>query len=142
MSPGPTGQNVLDPQQPIYALASVHVDEDAANALADEILIPGQTELKFSSLRGSARGREGVIAAFESGLLDHGSARVTPVHKPFMVVAKLFDRLIEPEFHERGIDLYSAGGHMVFVNMLYRYGSAGCGIQRLAALLNLCGNGT
>jgi hypothetical protein len=132
---GNTGENLLDQEQPIYCLASVHVDESDAEALAADILLKGQTELKFGSLRGSRRGRTAILAALTSGLLEPGSARVTPVHKRFMVIAKLFDDLIEPEFYERGIDLYDGGGHLALANLLYRRGPQACGVDRWEPLL-------
>jgi hypothetical protein len=71
-----------------------------------------------------------------TGFLDPGSARVTPVHKRFMVVAKLFDELIEPEFYERGIELYDYAGHLALANLLYRRGPVACGADRWERLLS------
>jgi hypothetical protein len=133
---GNTGDHLLDPAQPVYALASVHLDEGRAAALVDEVrpaTISG--ELKYSVLRRSRVGREAVARVIESDLVQPGQARISPMHKPFAVVARLFDYAMEPTLHNGGFDIYDRGFHIAFANMLWRGGKAACGSERWETLI-------
>jgi hypothetical protein len=90
---GNTGENLLDQLQPIYCLASVHIDESKAEALAKDLLLKGQKELRFASLRGSRRGREAIVAALTSWcviVLDHEPADT--FFPPIAVLDERWDR--------------------------------------------------
>ena len=132
---GNTGDNLLDEAQPVFCLGSVCSDESDAGALIADVLPDGRPELHFSQLRESAAGRRALLAALESQLIQPGLARVTPMHKPFAVVARFFDYVIEPSLYERGLDVYDASIQTDFANALYRRGPAACGRELWDELL-------
>ena len=103
---GHTGENLLDPVQPIYALAGVRMDEAEAQVAVANALGRTQkstTELKFSSLRRSNVGRKNVLALLDDVKLTPDAAAIIVVHKPWMVAAKLIDELVEPRMLAKGI---------------------------------------
>ena len=63
---GNSGANLLDPEQPVFALASLRVSDD----LAAEILCDTAKELKFNRLRRSADGRQKVLRILNSELAN------------------------------------------------------------------------
>lgn len=101
---GSTGENLLDPAQPLYVLASVFLGRDEAHELVGD----GRRELHFAEARNSEAGRARVLEVLNSQLLSSDKVRVAAVHKPFMVTAKMVDLLAEPVLHEAGLDLYSS----------------------------------
>jgi len=102
---GNTGANLLDPHQPVFALASVSLqDRDARHLLGNG----GQTsEVKFSRLRRTPEGRRRILRAISQ--LDPSDIKVVLVHKPFMITAKIIDLLLEPMFRANGYDGLSDG---------------------------------
>src|SRR3954451_20063163 len=96
---GHTGENLLDVDQPVYALAGLRMDVSTAEAAVSRAL--GRTqknvrELKFSSLRKSNVGRKNILAVLHDIKLTPDDAAIIVVHKPWMVAAKLVDELVEP----------------------------------------------
>lgn len=103
---GHTGENLLDSQQPVYALAAIRVDVARAEQVVSDALGRAQkttTELKFSSLRKSSVGRANILTLLEDLQLKTDDAAIVVVHKPWMVAAKLIDELVEPRMLARGI---------------------------------------
>lgn len=132
---GNTGDNLLDREQPIYTLASIHAAEADAAGLIGEVAPNEGRELKYSSLRRSRAGRETVVRILESELLKPGRARVTAMHKPFSTVARLFDYLMEPTLHRGGMEVYERDLHIAYANILWRRGAPACGEARWERLL-------
>lgn len=108
---GNTGPDLLNRRQPIFALASVRLDD----ALAREVLAPVSTdaaEAKFSVLRQDPEGRERILAVLRSDLITPETARVSVFHKPYTTVAKMVDLLMEPGFYKRDMgDEFRTDGH-------------------------------
>jgi Protein of unknown function (DUF3800) len=132
---GNTGDNLLDETQPVCALASLHLADADAEALVAEVLPSGRRELHFAQLRGSGEGRRAILQVLDSALINWRSARITAMHKPFAVVARFFDYIIEPTIYERGRDVIAAGTQLDFPNVLYRRGPAACGEELWQELL-------
>jgi hypothetical protein len=124
---GNTGDNLLDEAQPVCSLASVCVDEDAAAALVADCIPAGRLELHFADLRNSGEGRRAILRVLDAKMINPHTSRVTPMHKPFAVVARFFDYIIEPTIYERGRDVYADGMQRDFPNVLYRRGPEACG---------------
>ncbi|GAA2064208.1 hypothetical protein GCM10009801_08660 [Streptomyces albiaxialis] len=125
---GNSGQNLLDPGQPIFALAGVHLkDETAADIVAEVCsrLPATQGEPKYGSLAKATRGREALLWAFAQ--LSVGSVRAMPVHKPFMVMTKMVDLLMEPLAAVTGFNLYEGQQHLALADMMHVCGTAGLG---------------
>lgn len=112
---GNTGDNLLDEKQPIFTLASVDIEADAAAALLPD----DARELHFKTARKSARGRAAILRVLGSDALTPDSVRAQVVHKPFTVVAKMVDVLVEPLAASNGIDLHADGAHRALTNLLF-----------------------
>ena len=104
---GNTGSHLLDPQQPVFALAATSLGTEAAKALVAPLLSASQTEAKYSVLRRSSRGQTALVALFESPLLTPEVASVVMTDKRYYLATQLVDKLIEPPLYEAGIDLYA-----------------------------------
>ncbi|MFJ9551105.1 DUF3800 domain-containing protein [Streptomyces erythrochromogenes] len=118
-----SGQNLLDPDQPVFTVAGVHLADELAAAIVDEVrsqLPPTQGEPKYGSLARSSRGRKALTRAFEQ--LPPGSTRSFVVNKSFMVMTKLVDTLVETRAHADGYNLYENGEALALANLLHMAG--------------------
>jgi hypothetical protein len=133
---GNTGENLLYDTQPIFTLAAVHLDHGVAAQLIEETSPGGQPagELKFSRLRRSADGRQQILDILSSGVLTPETARVTVLHKPYMVTAKMIDILVEPGFFERGLDFHANDGALRWPNTMHEQAPSDLGEQLWAEL--------
>ncbi|MCK4819484.1 DUF3800 domain-containing protein [bacterium] len=112
---GNSGANLLDSEQPVFVLASVYLSSDETANLID----PNSDEMKFSKLRRSSIGRRKIIEILNSELLIDEKSLISGFHKPYMIITKMVDLLIEPMFYESGIDLYVRGANIALSNMLF-----------------------
>lgn len=124
---GNTGQNLLDPAQPVFALASVLLSDEDARSLLALATPPGASEAKFSRLRGSGEGRRRLVAFFESPLLPVHTVKLSIFHKPFLATTKIVDLLVEPMAHAAGHNLYEKRGNLALANLLHAVTSSFCG---------------
>ncbi|MBK6045983.1 DUF3800 domain-containing protein [Streptomyces sp. MBT55] len=118
-----SGQNLLDPDQPVFTVAGVHLPDELAMSIVDEVraqLPPTQGEPKYGSLARSSRGRKALMRAFEQ--LPEGSIRSSLVHKPFMVMTKLVDVLVEPLAYADGFNLYEDKQALALAQLLHTCG--------------------
>jgi hypothetical protein len=130
---GHSGDHLLDLEQQIYALGTVHMARDEASALVEHVRPQQLSELKYARLRSTRVGRDAIIEVL--GTLSQDSARVYPAHKPFMLTAKFFDNLIEPWYWDRGIETRDRVFNVAAANALYRGGARACGEERWNELL-------
>ncbi|TDU67095.1 DUF3800 domain-containing protein [Streptomyces sp. KS 21] len=118
-----SGQNLLDPDQPVFTVAGVHLPDELAASIVDEVrsqLPSTQGEPKYGSLARSSRGRKALTRAFEQ--LPPGSTRSFVVNKPFMVMTKLVDTLVETRAHADGFNLYENGEALALADLLHMGG--------------------
>ncbi|WP_329174398.1 DUF3800 domain-containing protein [Streptomyces sp. NBC_01477] len=107
-----SGQNLLDLHQPVFTVAGVHLPDDLAASIVDEVrgqLPRDLREPKYASLAGSNRGRHSLMNAFSH--LSKGSVRTYLVHKRFMVMTKMVD-----------VILYEGKETLALANMLHLAG--------------------
>lgn len=117
---GYTGPNLLDPQQPIFALASVSTSGDIAREILSSCF-PGYqgNEYKFSNLWRSNRGRRG-LTSFLSAMRARGNeAFVWYTEKRYLCFTKAIDNLVEPVAHAAGFDFYADGYSRRYANHAY-----------------------
>ncbi len=101
---GNTGENLLDSQQPVYALAAVCIPQaDAAKAVSAALSRTQMAELKFSRLASSGRGRRNLLQLIDDLALTPETAAVAVAHKPRMMALKLVDELVEPRMLQKGL---------------------------------------
>ena len=112
---GNTGPDLLNPDQPLYVLASVRLtDEEAACVLESP-----QRERHFAKDRTSRAGRDRIVRSLTSPLLTKDTVRYTVIHKDFCTTAKMIDLLVEPVLKAAGIDIYAEGMHLGAANLLH-----------------------
>ncbi len=127
---GNSGGNLLDSEQPVFVLASVHLSDDAAK----ELVGSDGKELKFARLRCNSQGRKRILDILDSPALGPERVLVWGIHKPFMVIAKMVDLLVEPLMHAAGIDLYVRGANLGMANLWHFVMPVCIGRKRFEAL--------
>lgn len=127
---GNSGGNLLDSEQPVFVLASVHLADDVAK----ELVGSDSKELKFARLKCSAQGRKRILDILDSPALGPNRVLVAGIHKPFMVIAKMVDLLVEPLAYTAGIDLYVRGINLGMANMWHFVMPVCIGRKRFQAL--------
>lgn len=131
---GNTGQNLLDPAQPVFTLASVHLSEDELEYLDELVDWPEDGELHFTDLKRSARGRRRIRRILTSDVATPEHVKVFVIHKRFMVVAKVVE-LLEDLTHRAGFDLYERGANIALSNLLYFCTPTFCGQEHFEEFL-------
>ena len=112
---GNSGGNLLDADQPVFVLASVHLtDEETV-----ELLPRRDGEYKFAALRRSAPGQQTILQVLNSPMLTEDRHVISGFHKRFMAITKMVDMLVEPLTHRDGINLYERGANIALSNRWY-----------------------
>lgn len=116
---GSTGENLLDPAQPVFVTAAVHLDDDVANSILGRLVaaLPGWGEPKYTSLIRSSAGRAALVEALIAVPPD--SVYSYPVDKRFMTAAKMVDLLIEPMMFKAGYNMYADGSAKAMAHLLH-----------------------
>lgn len=117
---GYTGYNMLDPDQPIFTLASSDVDDKEAEEILRRSFPDYRgAEFKFTNIWRSGRHRERLVDfATHLGQLDH-RAYLWMLDKKFVVLTKIVDFLIEPYITDAGYDFYSDGFCWKYTNYIH-----------------------
>ncbi len=113
---GNTGPDLLNEEQPIFVLASVGIDEDAADSLLGAV---SGSEHHSVSARRSHAGRERTLEILAARELTPDTVKIAVMHKRFMVTSKFVDLIVEPVAARLGVDLYQRGAHLALSNLLY-----------------------
>lgn len=117
---GQTGTNLLDRDQPFFAIGSTDIGESEADAMLARHFAGRQSaELKANRLLGQNRGRREILAFLDD--LSERADRVcgARLHKRFAVVAKMVDHLVEPGMRDRGYDFYADDYAAKFANTTF-----------------------
>jgi hypothetical protein len=127
---GNTGENLLDADQPVYALVAVDLDLEAAESATTAAL--GRTqmqELKFARLRQSGGGRRNILQLLDDLALAEEQAAAWVADKAWMLVAKLVDELVEARMLAAGraMDWYQSGEARAMAETLYERGRLALG---------------
>ncbi len=124
---GNSGENLLDPHQPAFALASNDLTLAEASEALTAIHLPRSVEPKFKVLKKTATGIRSLKRLLRDPSLTPERVIVTVFDKRYMVVTKLVDLVAETLMHHSGIDLYERGANIAMSNMLYYCMPAFCG---------------
>ena len=117
---GFTGWNLLDGQQPYFAVAStVITPEDAAEILSESFPKYQGQEFKFSNIWRSRRNRHRLPEFVRRIGSSTGQAFVWWVDKKFAVLCKIIDFLVEPIMTNAGYDFYGDGFSLKFSNYIH-----------------------
>jgi hypothetical protein len=116
---GFTGYNLLDPAQPIFAIASADIEEQRAlDILADSFPKYQADEYKFSNIWGS-KNRVGLLKYPEHLPRFADLSFIYVAVKRFTVLTKIVDFLIEPYMTDAGYDFYGDGFCWKYANYIY-----------------------
>lgn len=116
---GNTGSNLLDPDQPVFSLASCCFSEDESKQLIELLNSKSPHEAHFKNLRRRRSGQDGIVRLMSNNLLNLKTVKINVFLKEFMVTTKIVDILIEHMMHLAGEDLYLNGRNIALSNMLY-----------------------
>ncbi|HEY4293761.1 DUF3800 domain-containing protein [Luteibacter sp.] len=116
---GNTGTDLLNEAQPVAVLASTSLEEAACSGLLSPLLRQGQSEAKYSKLKGSHKGQSALLSLLRSSELNRESAKVMVADKRFYLTAHLVDKLIEPALLDAGIDAYAGDTHVSLARLLH-----------------------
>jgi uncharacterized protein DUF3800 len=115
-----TGENLLDPDQPVFVVAGLHLDDELADDIVNDVKKTRQKhagEPKYSILSKRPAGRAILMSALRR--LPEGSARVVVAHKRYMIIAKIVDLGVEPLMFDLGYNMYADGSAKSLANLLH-----------------------
>ena len=115
---GNTGQNLLDESDPIFVLASCSFDPSQEQEAFSQLQNFKGPELKFSRLRKTPGGQRAVLAFLNSASVTTTTTAAVVFHKPYMVVTKYCDLVLEPSMRQAGVDFYARGANIATANLL------------------------
>lgn len=117
---GYTGEDLMNPSQPVFVLASTVVSQEVCKEIFDECFSGLQAaELKHSILASRPSGRQRIIR-FLHAAKQHTSAFATDyAHKEFALLTLLIEHWVETAMHRDGIDLHDRGGNIALSNLAY-----------------------
>jgi hypothetical protein len=117
---GYTGPDLLNPDQPVYTLASVALSPEVAQDLKARCFASVKArELHHSALIRRPRGRQQIVDFIHALAEYPDSATVTVAHKPYVLLGLLVDYWPEPAMRLDGINLYERGANIGLVNVTY-----------------------
>lgn len=132
---GNTGANLLDPEQPIFVLASNNYSLAEADALLQHVVSPQGGEPKFSTLRRRPEGIARIVHFLSDTRLSKDRVKISVFHKRYTVVTKLVDLIAENLIHQIGGNLYDRGGNIAMANLLFFCMPTFCGEQTTSVFL-------
>jgi hypothetical protein len=124
---GNSGQNLLDPEQPVFVLASTDFGVLESAELIQKVSSPQGGEPKFSTLKRTRDGQRRLGYLLTDPRLNKSRVVLTAFHKRYMIVTKMVDLIAETIFHQLGKDLYKRGANIAMSNMLYACMPVFCG---------------
>lgn len=128
---GNTGQNLLDPNQPYFALASVHFESSELAEILD-IFDSSAIELHFKSLKKYTKSRNQIIQFCNLGSINYSNVKYYVADKKYSLIAHIVDRFIEPVMYNMGKDIVKDRSNIVMANVLYSI----CGQSKNKALVD------
>jgi len=117
---GYTGARLLDADQPIFALASHNFSEAESQDIKRRFFADIKAkELKAGQLMRRGSGQRMVLTFLRELRAQAARTRVSYVHKPFALLCKTVDWIVEPYLRRRGYDLYRHGENLALCNMMF-----------------------
>jgi hypothetical protein len=126
---GNSGENLLDPEQPTFALASTDLRRQEAVELLASVRSAQGGEPKFKTLKKTPDGVRRLTGLLTDPRMNKARIALTVFHKRYMVVTKLVDLIAESVYDSIGEDLYKRGANIAMSNMLYYCMPAFCGVE-------------
>lgn len=115
---GNSGQNLLDPNQPIYVLVSHNFSiEESESILAP--LKTASSELHFNRLKKYPKYQKPIEEILNNPLINYNRIKIAYYNKKLALCAHLVDQLVETTFHKQGLEFYEGGLNIAFAQSLY-----------------------
>lgn len=118
---GNSGQNLLDKDQPIFAIASINFTLEETKEILSNITSESE-EIHFNRLRKYRKYHSQILKCLNHELITSERVKIVYFDKKFALVGHIVDQLIETVFHNRGIDLYKKGLNLTYTNSIYHFG--------------------
>lgn len=133
---GNTGPDLFNEDQPVFVLTSTDLTIPEAQKLLDLVHTQQASEAKFTGLRKSVAGRKRILRFLDEAKCCQERIVTTFYHKPYMVVTKVVDILVENMACRDGIDLYKNGVNIATANLHYYCMPVFCGKERSRQFLD------
>jgi hypothetical protein len=138
---GNTGGDLTHLGQPAFVLASHKIEEGECAALLQSHFPRNQApELKHVNVRQHHRSRQAMVALLRALKADEAPIALYAVHKRFALFQRLFDYLVEPVIHARGVEVGEDAMNIKLTNAGYLAIEAQLGAPFLDRLLDLFQN--
>ncbi|TET34900.1 MAG: hypothetical protein E3J72_12250 [Planctomycetota bacterium] len=117
---GYTGQDLLQPEQPVFVEATIKISEEQSKGYHEEFFSKIQAkELKHKKLSKRPKQQEMVLRFLDSIIKDSVQIDVLIMHKPYALLGKFVDLVVEPIMKITGHDLLSEGENLALTNLLW-----------------------
>ncbi len=118
---GNSGQNLLDNNQPIFAIASINFTLEETKEILSSINSDGD-EIHFNRLRKYAKYHSQILECLNHNLITSDRVKIIYYDKKFALVGHIVDQLIETVLHHLGIDVYKKGLNLTYANSIHFFG--------------------
>jgi hypothetical protein len=134
---GFTGSNLCDKTQPIFTLASHCLPEEAAQDMKKRFFgFVRARELKYSRLINSPQGQAAVLEFVSYMRSQMEDTRLAYAYKPFILLCKGVDWIVEPSMRRSDVNLYESGANLALCHLIYYITLNEAGVPYLERLLN------
>jgi Protein of unknown function (DUF3800) len=117
---GFTGQDLLNPHQPVFCIASTTLDDTTADRYHAELLEQSNArEAKHNRLMRRTSGRARIANFLQQIKADDDAFAVWVGHKRFALLTYFVDLWCEPLALQSGFDLYQDGAALAMSNMTF-----------------------
>lgn len=135
---GYTGDNLANPDQPAFVVASHQIAEADCRALLIAHFPRNRAaELKHTNVRRYAASRKGMVELVKTIRQEEHPIAIYTVHKQFALFQRFFDYFIEPVMHEAGLNAYEMSFNIQATNVAYVALPVILGAQFMPRLLEL-----
>ena len=133
---GYTGPDLCDPEQPVFVLASHDFSEEESRDLKARFFSKIRIPLKFSKMSRRHSQQRMILECLDFMRMQPERICAVVAHKPFNVVCKAVDLIVEKSMHQRGYDLYDRGANLGLANLIQYVTLSVGGEQFYAELTN------
>ncbi|HVB21543.1 MAG TPA: DUF3800 domain-containing protein [Ktedonobacteraceae bacterium] len=134
---GFTGQDLLNIDQPVFTLATIHCSERQCEEFKSTFFQDVRsTELKHSRLVRSPRYQRKVLEFFHELSKTPEIVKISITHKRYVLTAKIVELLVDPAAYQDGLDLNANGAAFELTNLLYTVLPVLCGKEFFNDLLH------
>lgn len=121
---GNTGDNILDPEQPYYTMASHDFSESETKEILRPLLrITGDREIHFKDLRKYGKYHDAIVECIDNPQIGFDRIFSFVALKEFMVVIQIVEYVIETFSYHIGVDIHKEGRNIIIANEFFSLGN-------------------